>query len=210
MTRNRVVITGVGCVTPLGSDVHQVWNRLTEGRSGVGRLTIFDASRFPVQIAAEVKDWSIAEVGEDPARWRHHPRQTLFAVASGIKAMQSAGFEGRYRGAVRSAAVRRLSGLRRDLPGLEPVRRHDGPFDGGRSVSSRKIHRASAAIVASDEELELELNMPAAHLAAHFNAQGPNANCIAACASSSQAIGEAAEMIRAGEVDLMMAGGATA
>ena len=65
--RNRVVITGLGCVTPLGSDVHQVWNRLTEGQSGVGRLTIFDASRFPVQIAAEVKDWSIAEVGEDPS-----------------------------------------------------------------------------------------------------------------------------------------------
>ena len=91
--RKRVVITGLGCVTPLGSEVQQVWDRLTEGRSGVGRLTLFDASRFPVQIAAEVKDWSIAEVGEDPNRWRHHPRQTLFAVASGIKAVRAAGLD---------------------------------------------------------------------------------------------------------------------
>src|SRR5262245_60187555 len=90
--RNRVVITGAGCVTPLGSNVHQVWDRLTAGRSGVGRLTLFDASRFPVQIAAEVKNWSIAEGGENPERWRHHPRQTLFAVASGISAMRAAGF----------------------------------------------------------------------------------------------------------------------
>src|SRR5689334_12142227 len=94
MSRNRVVITGRGCVPPLGCPVHQLWNRLTEGRSGVGRRTIFDASRFPVQIAAEVKNWSIAEVGEDPQRWRHHPRQTLFAVASGISAMRAAGLEG--------------------------------------------------------------------------------------------------------------------
>src|SRR5215470_18620850 len=91
--RNRVVITGIGCVTPLGSDVREVWNRLTAGQSGVGRLTLFDASRFPVQIAAEVKGWSIAEVGEDPEQWRHHPRQTLFAMAAGIKAVRNAGLE---------------------------------------------------------------------------------------------------------------------
>ena len=89
----RVVITGVGCVTPLGSEISDVWDRLTAGRSGVGRLTLFDASRFPVQIAAEVKDWSIAEVGLDPLRWQHHPRQTLFALASGIKAVRCAGLE---------------------------------------------------------------------------------------------------------------------
>ncbi len=82
--RNRVVITGIGCVTPLGSRRARSLEPIdSSGRSGVGRLTLFDASRFPVQIAAEVKDWSIAEVGEDPQKWQHHPRQTLFANCLG-------------------------------------------------------------------------------------------------------------------------------
>ena len=55
--RRRVVITGVGCVTPLGADSEVVWGRLTEGVSGVGRISLFDANNFPVQIAAEVRDW---------------------------------------------------------------------------------------------------------------------------------------------------------
>ena len=78
----------------------------------------------------------------------------------------------------------------------------------GEEFKPEKFTEQALRLWRSDDELELELNMPAAHLAARFNAQGPNANCIAACASSSQAIGEAAEMIRSGEVDLMMAGGA--
>jgi 3-oxoacyl-[acyl-carrier-protein] synthase II len=207
--RNRVVITGLGCVTPLGSDVHQVWNRLTEGQSGVGRLTIFDASRFPVQIAAEVKDWSIAEVGEDPERWRHHPRQTLFAVAAGINAMRSAGFEGRHRAAqfdpLRFGVYLGCGETYQDWNQFADMMAHSMEGD---QFYPEKFTEQALRLWRPDEELELELNMPAAHLAAHFNLQGPNANCIAACASSSQAIGEAAEMIRAGEVDMMMAGGA--
>ncbi len=210
--RRRVVITGLGCVTPLGSDVHAVWNRLTAGRSGVGRLTLFDASHFPVQIAAEVKDWSIAEVGEDVAKWRHHPRQTLFAVASGIKAVRSAGLDAGANG--------------HGTPKVDPLR--FGVYLGcgetyqdwnqfarlmadslqGDQFRPDIFTERALRLWRPDDELELELNMPAAHLAVRFNAQGPNANCIAACASSSQAIGEAAEMIRAGEVDVMMAGGA--
>ena len=148
--RNRVVITGLGCVTPLGSDVHQVWNRLTEGQSGVGRLTLFDASRFPVQIAAEVKDWSIAEVGEDPERWRHHPRQTLFAVASGINAIRSAGFEGRHRAAqfdpLRFGVY---LGCGETYQDWNQFAADDGALDGRRRIPSGKIHRASAAALAA-------------------------------------------------------------
>jgi len=61
--RNRVVVTGVGFVTPLGSDVETVWRRLLNGESGVGRIARFDASNFPTQIAAEVRDWDLSEVG---------------------------------------------------------------------------------------------------------------------------------------------------
>ncbi|HEY2881288.1 MAG TPA: beta-ketoacyl-[acyl-carrier-protein] synthase family protein [Pirellulales bacterium] len=210
--RNRVVITGVGCVTPLGSDVDQVWQRLTAGRSGVGRLTLFDASRFPVQIAAEVKNWSIAEVGEDPNRWRHHPRQTLFAVASGINAMRAAGLSR----AGNDLANHRVDPLRFGVYlGCGETYQNWSQFAQqvsdsmeGDQFHPERFTEQSLRLWRSDDELELELNMPAAHLAGMFNAQGPNANCIAACASSSQAIGESAEMIRAGEVDVMLAGGA--
>jgi 3-oxoacyl-[acyl-carrier-protein] synthase II len=209
MMRRRVVITGLGCVTPLGSDVHQVWNRLVEGHSGVGRLTLFDASRYPVQIAAEVKNWSIAEVGEDPKRWQHHPRQTLFAVASGISAMRSAGLDGLENGSrldpLKFGVYLGCGETYQDWNQFTELMA--GSMD-GEQFRPELFTEQALRLWRPDDELELELNMPAAHLAARFNAQGPNANCIAACASSSQAIGEAAEMIRMGEAEVMMAGGA--
>jgi 3-oxoacyl-[acyl-carrier-protein] synthase II len=208
--RRRVVITGVGCVTPLGSNVREVWNRLTEGNSGVGRLTLFDASRFPVQIAAEVKDWSIAEVGEDPERWRHHPRQTLFAVASGIKAVHDAGLDGGWNNSNQFDPLRFgvYLGCGETYQDWNQFTQMMAGSMEGEVFNPEKFSEQAIRLWRPDDELELELNMPAAHLAARFNAQGPNANCIAACASSTTAIGESAEMIRNGEVDIMLAGGA--
>jgi 3-oxoacyl-[acyl-carrier-protein] synthase II len=210
--RNRVVVTGVGCVTPLGSEVHEVWDRLTAGRSGVGRLTLFDASRFPVRIAAEVKDWSIAEVGENPQRWQHHPRQTLFAVAAGIKAVRNAGLDANGNGNqhVRFNPLRFgvYLGCGETYQDWNQFAQMMASSMEGEEFRPEKFTEQALRLWRPDDELELELNMPAAHLASMFNAQGPNANCIAACASSSQAIGEAADMIRNGEVDIMLAGGA--
>ena len=80
--RRRVVITGVGWVNPMGHDVETVWSGLKEGGSGVGYTTIFDASNFPTKISAEVKDWSIAQVGEDEANWRHCGRHSRFAAGA--------------------------------------------------------------------------------------------------------------------------------
>ncbi|HTQ39896.1 MAG TPA: beta-ketoacyl-[acyl-carrier-protein] synthase family protein [Pirellulales bacterium] len=210
--RNRVVITGVGCVTPLGSDVREVWNRLTAGRSGVGRLTLFDASRFPVQIAAEVKDWSIAEVGEDPLRWQHHPRQTLFAMASGIKAARSAGLDANGNGGphvkINPLRFGVYLGCGETYQNWDQFSQMMAASMEGEEFHPERFTEQALRLWRPDDELELELNMPAAHLATMFDAQGPNANCIAACASSSQAIGEATDMIRNGEVDIMLAGGA--
>ncbi len=67
--RRRVVVTGVGCVTPLGNSVDELWRRLLRGESGVGYTTAFDASNFPTKISAEVRNWNIADAGEDPKRW---------------------------------------------------------------------------------------------------------------------------------------------
>ena len=63
--RRRVVVTGVGVINPLGNDIETVWNALKEGKSGVGYTTIFDASKFPTRISAEIKNWDITQIGQD-------------------------------------------------------------------------------------------------------------------------------------------------
>ena len=201
----RVVITGVGCVTPLGSDVGQLWRNLTEGRSGIGPITRFDARGFPVQIAAEVRDWDVSAVGEDPARWQKHPRQTHFAVGAAIQAVRNAGLNGR------GIDRRRFGiylGCGETFPDLDALGRMIAPaLRDGRLDAAAFLRRALASID-PEQALYCEPHVPAHCLAALLDAQGPNVNCIAACASSAQAVGNAAEMIRRGETDVMLAGGA--
>ena len=91
--RRRVVVTGMGCVTPLGSDIETVWRRLLAGHSGVGPITHFDAANFPTQIAAEVRDWDLSDVGEDPQQWRFQGLQTRFAVGAAKKAVADSGID---------------------------------------------------------------------------------------------------------------------
>ena len=67
--RRRVVVTGIGMINPLGNDVATVWNALQEGKSGVGKITIFDASAYPTTIAAEIKQWDVDQQGLDKALW---------------------------------------------------------------------------------------------------------------------------------------------
>ena len=204
--KRRVVVTGIGLVTPLGADVETVWQRLQRGESGIGKITLFDASSFPTKIAAEVKNWDISDIGEDPADWVDRDRNTHFAVGAGIKAFRDSGLSsgdydptrfGVYTGAGEGQqnfdefATMMLAGFK-----------SDGSFDQSRFIEK------GLEILHPIRELEQEPNMPAAHLAALFDAQGPNANCLTACAASSQAIGEATELIRRNETDLMIAGGA--
>ena len=203
--RRRVVITGLGCVTPLGTQVETLWRNLVAGRSGVGRTTIFDASRFPTKIAAEVRDWSLADEGEDEDRWRFCGRHTRFAAGAALQAMRHAG-------------------LPQGLP-ADPTRLGIYLGSGEGQQDFRSFTRMMMAAIAGETldvarftktgleslhplaEVEQEPNMPAGHLAALFDAQGPNLNCLTACAASSQAIGEAAEIVRRGEADVMLSGG---
>src|SRR5262249_48325935 len=151
-----------------------------------------DASRFPVQIAAEVKDWSIAEVGENPALWQHHPRQTLFAVASGIKAVRDAGLNGDGSSKFDPLRFGVYLGCGETYQDWNQFAQMMAGSIEGEEFRPEKFTEQAVRIWQPHDEAELELNMPAAHLAARFNAQGPNANCIAACASSTMAIGESA------------------
>src|SRR5688572_29912468 len=89
--RRRVVVTGMGCVNPLGHDVETMWTALKESRSGVDYTTIFDASKFPTKISAEVKNWDITQAGEDATVWKHRARHTKFAAATAKQAVAQSG-----------------------------------------------------------------------------------------------------------------------
>lgn len=203
--RRRVVITGVGCVTPLGATTDDIWHRLTEGRSGVGRLSLFDASRFPVQIAAEVRNWDISDVGEDPRRWKHCPRQTTFAVGAGIKAAREAGLEHALMDPLRFGIY---LGCGEAFEDFSRFTESICKTSRGGDFQLDNFTESALRVFDPDAEREFEPHMAACHLAAIFDAQGPNANCIAACVSSTQAVGEAARLIRRGDADVMLAGGA--
>ncbi|MCA9229166.1 MAG: beta-ketoacyl-[acyl-carrier-protein] synthase family protein [Planctomycetales bacterium] len=203
--RRRVVITGIGCVTPLGNTVDQLWQNLLAGKSGVSRTTLFDASSFPTKISAQVKDWSIADEGEDPGEWVDRGRHTCFGAGAAKQAVVDSGVLGTVEptrfGVYLGAGEGQQDFFRFSDMMAAAVQAGDGNLDLKAFVDK------GLAILDPVAELEQEPNMPVGYLAGMFNAQGPNVNCLTACAASSQAIGEATEIIRRGEADAMISGG---
>ncbi|MEX2114489.1 MAG: beta-ketoacyl-[acyl-carrier-protein] synthase family protein, partial [Pirellulales bacterium] len=203
-TRRRVVITGVGWVTPMGSEVAQVWQGLQEGDSGVDYTSIFDASRFPTKISAEVRNWDISDVGLDPEAWAMRGRHTRFAVGAAKKAVADSGMLDKAYDPTRLGIYLGSGEGQQDFSCF--ARMMTAALQ-GEEFDLAKFTKAGLEWLHPLIELEQEPNMPAGHLAAMFNAQGPNANCLTACAASSQAIGEASELIRRGDADMMLSGG---
>ena len=89
--RRRVVITGIGCINPMGHDVETMWAAVLAGRSGVGYTSIFDARNFPTRISAEVRDWDVSQIGEDLDEWKYRGRHTCFAAGAAKQAVIDAG-----------------------------------------------------------------------------------------------------------------------
>lgn len=202
--RRRVVITGIGWVTPLGTEIETVWRRLRTGESGVGYISLFDASNFPTRIAAEVRNWDLADVGENPDDWKYQGRHTHFAVGAAKKAVADSGILDRPLDPTRFGVYTGSGEGQQDFERFTQMMVAALEGDG---LDLAKFTRKGLETLHPTVELEQEPNMPAGHLASLFNAQGPNVNCLTACAASSQAVGEASEIIRRGEADLMLAGG---
>lgn len=202
--RRRVVVTGIGCVTPIGNSPTELQQGLYAGQVGVGRLSLFDASRYPVQIAAEVKNWDLSSVGLDPRLWQHCPRQTLFAIGAGLQAAQHSDLGDSYFDREQFGIYLGCGEPFEDFKSF--TRSVNSSISNGEcqpEVFAEEVLR----IFDPDAEREYEPDMPAIHLAELLQAQGPVANCISACVSSTQAIGESAAMIRHGESDIMLCGG---
>ncbi len=202
--RRRVVITGVGCITPMGTDVATLWDGLKNGGSGVGYTSIFDASRFPTRISAEVRDWDVSQVGEDLEVWKLRGRHTKFAAGAAKKAVIDSGVLDSKLDPTRFGVYLGSGEGQQDF---QCFARMMASALRGEAFDLALFTKAGLEWLHPTVELEQEPNMPAGHLAAMFDAQGPNANCLTACAASSQAIGEAAELIRRGDVDVMLSGG---
>jgi len=203
--RRRVVITGMGCVTPLGVRVEELWKNLVAGASGVGLTTIFDASKFPTKISAEVKGWDISSTGQDPRAWELCGRHTKFAAGAALQAMTDAGLpQGLPADPTRLGIYLGSGEGQQDFDAF--TRTMMAAIEGD-TLDVARFTKIGLETLNPLSEVEQEPNMPAGHLAALFDAQGPNLNCLTACAASSQAIGEAAEIVRRGEADVMLSGG---
>lgn len=203
--RRRVVVTGIGMINPLGHDVETVWSALKESKSGVGQISVFDPTGYPTTIAAEVKNWDISKAGENVDVWKHRGRHTRFAIGAAKQAIAQSGILDSGLAPIRLGVYMGAGEGNQDFPNFTNMVAagvRNGEFD------LASFLRKGREILNVEAELEQEPNMPAAHLAAFFNAQGPNSNCLTACAASSQAVGEATELIRCGDADAMIAGGA--
>lgn len=189
----RVVITGLGCVSPLGNNVQQTWENALAGKSGAAPITHFDASPFETHFAAEVKGFDAAELfGRKEAR--RMDRYTQFAMATAQEALKDAGLQitedNRERiGAFIGSGIGGLGTLQTEIEVLLTK----GP---------RRVSPFLVPMMLPDSA--------GGQVAITFGMRGPNLGISSACASATNAIGEAAELIRAGRVDAMLAGGAEA
>lgn len=189
--RTRVVITGLGAVTPLGLTVKDTWEGLLNGRSGVGPITRFDASGFPCRIAAEVKEFDPRN-HIDFKEARRMARVSQLAVAAVQEAMADAGLPTPVPEPERTGV---LVGT-----GMGGFERADDATQAYRKRGLRAVGPFAL--------LSCVPNMPAFHVGHEIGATGPLSTIVAACATGTQCIGEAAEWIRRGSADVVAAGGA--
>ena len=204
--RRRVVITGMGVVTPLGHTVADLFTSQVEGRTAVGPMTRFDARTLPTTFASEVKGFELGKYLKDPGRYAYCGVNTQFAIGAARQALEDAGLLDPARGDRGRMGVYLGSGEgAEDFPALiNSIAAATSPEG---TVDPAAFTRAIFPVLDRKREPELEMHTSVGHLGTIFALDGPNIACQTACAASSQAIGEALELIRAGDADVMAAGG---
>jgi 3-oxoacyl-[acyl-carrier-protein] synthase II len=190
--RRRVVITGMGAVSPLGNDFETTWENLTAGRSGAGEIKQFDASEYPVHFACELKEF-------DPAQWierkqaRRMDRFAQMIVAAAIQARDDSGID------IEAEADRIGASVATGIGGLKAFQ------DCYDTLLERGPDRVNPFSIP-----QIIPNMGAAWVSMYLGTRGPLSSQCTACAASNMAIGEAADAIRLGRADVMLAGGTEA
>jgi len=187
----RVVVTGFGAVTPLGNDAPETWRAAVAGESGIDWIRAFDANGFPVRVAAEVKDFDPSGAASAKER-RKLDRNVLLALAAGKEAVEHAGLNGFDPHRVGIAFGSAIGGIAGIMQQAEILR-------------DRGYERVSPSFIPS-----VLVDAASGQLAISLGIRGPNYAPVSACATGSHAVGEAAELIKRGDADAMLAGGTEA
>lgn len=192
MTR-RVVVTGLGIISPVGNDIASAWDSIVAGRSGIGPVTRFDASSFPTRIAGEVKGFDVAAY-MSPKEARHFDTFIHYGIAAGTQAFRDSGIEVSEANADRIGVV-----IGSGIGGLPLIE------DTHAELTSRGVRRVSPFFVPGSI-----INMVAGLISIQYGVKGPNVSMVSACTTATHCIGDAGRMIEYGDADVMIAGGAEA
>jgi len=186
-----VVVTGLGIVSPVGNTVEEAWQNVLAGRSGIGRITRFDASSFPVQIAGEVKGFEIGTY-LSPKEARRMDVFIHYGMAAGIQAIRDAGLE------VGPPNAERIGlSIGSGIGGLPMIESTCDDFAAG------GVRKISPFFVPGSI-----INMISGNLSIMYGYKGPNLSLVSACATGTHSIGDAGRLISHGDADIMIAGGA--
>jgi len=188
-----VVVTGLGALTPIGNTADEFWSGLTEGRSGIGPITRFDAAGYPTRIAGELKGFDELKYVDKKDARRLDP-YLKYAVACSVMAVEDAGLD---TGKVDATRFGVLIGS--GIGGITTL------LDGQDALRSKGPDRTSPFLIPM-----LIVNMAAGLVSMRFGAKGPNSSVVTACATGNHALGDATRIIQRGDADVMIAGGAEA
>ena len=193
MSKRRVVVTGLGLITPVGIGVKESWANILNGQSGIGKITKFDCSTFPSQIAGEVKNFDpLAYI--PPKDARRMDTFIQFGIAAGIEAFKDSGIEVNDNNSER-IGVSVGSGI----GGINLIESTSDVFDEG------GVRKVSPFFIPGTI-----INMISGNLSIMLNLKGPNVSIVTACTTGTHSIGDAARMIEYGDADVMLAGGSEA
>ena len=193
MSKRRVVVTGLGIVSPVGNDVASVWANLLAGRSGITNITKFDASEYSVNIAGEVKDFDVLQyLGSKEARGMD--TFIHYGLVVGIQAFRDSGIEVTEENAERIGVA-----IGSGIGGLPMIEENSITMD------HKGMRRVSPFMIPGSI-----INMISGHMSIMHGLKGPNIAIVTACTTGTHCIGEAARMIQYGDADVMVAGGAEA
>ncbi|MDA3792397.1 MAG: beta-ketoacyl-ACP synthase II [Elusimicrobia bacterium] len=191
MTKKRVVVTGMGALTPIGQDVKTYWDSLKEGKSGVGKIMRFDVSEYTTQIAAELKDFDPKEHSISKKKAKRMDDFIIFALAAANEAVKNSGIDTDKENPFRCSTI-----IGSGTGGLNTIEREH------KKLLKRGPRRVSPFLIPA-----MIMDMSAGEVAIKFGLKGPNYGVVSACASGAHAIGNSMRLIQNGEVDIAVTGG---
>jgi len=193
MSKRRVVVTGLGLITPVGIGVKESWANIINGQSGIGKITKFDCSTFPSQVAGEVKNFDpLAYI--PPKDARRMDTFIQFGIAAGIEAFKDSGIEVTDNNSERIGVS-----IGSGIGGINLIESTSDVFDEG------GVRKVSPFFIPGTI-----INMISGNLSIMLNLKGPNVSIVTACTTGTHSIGDAARMIEYGDADVMLAGGSEA